>query len=117
VSQSDWITVAEAARRLGVDRHTLYDAAARGEVPARRVGRSVRVPLAWVEGADLAAANGHTAADPTEFARQFTAAVFAELSRAFNAAAQRAAVPDAEPGTATDDLTAATNRGHSDGSG
>jgi excisionase family DNA binding protein len=37
-------TVEEAARLLGIGRTAAYEAARRGELPAVRVGRSVRVP-------------------------------------------------------------------------
>jgi excisionase family DNA binding protein len=105
------LPVAEAARRLDVDRHTLYDAAARGEVPARRVGRSVRVPRAWVEGTDLARAwaesedhaflNGGTAADRERFAAELATAVARELARLLGEALARATAPG-EPGTVLD---------------
>jgi excisionase family DNA binding protein len=38
------LTVREAARLLGVAERTYYSAAARGEVPARRIGRRLVVP-------------------------------------------------------------------------
>lgn len=50
----DVLTVDEAAAILRVDRKTLYAAVARGEVPARKIGRTIRlsraVVLAWLEG-------------------------------------------------------------------
>jgi excisionase family DNA binding protein len=38
------LRVPEAAKLLGVSSRTYYEAAARGEVPARRVGRRIVVP-------------------------------------------------------------------------
>jgi excisionase family DNA binding protein len=50
------LTVREAARLLGVGERTYYAAAARGEVPARRIGRRLVVPGAalarFLEGGD-----------------------------------------------------------------
>lgn len=46
------ITVAEAADLLGVGRSAAYEAARRGQLPTRRVGRKLLVPvpalLAWL---------------------------------------------------------------------
>lgn len=46
------MTVREVAAFLRLDRKTIYDAAARGELPARRVGRRVLVSraalVAWL---------------------------------------------------------------------
>jgi excisionase family DNA binding protein len=103
MSATVWVSVAEAARRLRVDQHTLYDAAARGEVPARRVGRSVRVPTWWIDGADLNADTGHTTAPDTErVAAQFARAVATELVRLIGEAATRATAPEPQPGTVLD---------------
>jgi excisionase family DNA binding protein len=99
VSATGWVSVVDAARRLGVDRHTLYDAAARGEIPARRVGRSVRVPLSWVDGADLDVDTGRTTPDVERVAAQFARAVAVELGRLLGEAAARATAPKPEPGT------------------
>lgn len=48
------ITVSEAARLLGVGRTAAYEAARRGELPTRRLGRRLVVPVpwlrAWLEG-------------------------------------------------------------------
>jgi excisionase family DNA binding protein len=48
------ITVEQAARLLGVGRTAAYEAARRGELPTRRLGRRLLVPvpalLAWLEG-------------------------------------------------------------------
>jgi excisionase family DNA binding protein len=41
--------VTEVMRRLGVGKSTVYDLIANGRLPARRIGRSVRVPLDAVE--------------------------------------------------------------------
>ena len=47
------ITVEQAARLLGLGRTAAYDAARRGELPTRRLGRRLLVPvpalLAWLE--------------------------------------------------------------------
>lgn len=42
-------TADELAVRLGMDRKTVYDGAARGEIPSRRVGRRVLFPRAAIE--------------------------------------------------------------------
>lgn len=46
------ITVAEAAQLIGVGRSAAYEAARRGQLPTRRVGRKLLVPvpalLAWL---------------------------------------------------------------------
>ena len=39
------LTVDETARLLGVGRSAVYEAARRGELPSRRVGRRVVVPV------------------------------------------------------------------------
>jgi len=39
------LTVEETARLLGVGRSAVYEAARRGELPSRRVGRRVVVPV------------------------------------------------------------------------
>lgn len=43
------MTVAELGRLLGISRKTVYEAAARGEIPHLRVGRRVIFPRAAVE--------------------------------------------------------------------
>jgi excisionase family DNA binding protein len=40
------ISVTQAARLLGVGKSTAYEAAARGDLPSIRLGRTVRVPTA-----------------------------------------------------------------------
>ncbi|MHB1854360.1 MAG: helix-turn-helix domain-containing protein [Acidimicrobiales bacterium] len=46
------ITIEEAGRLIGIRRSTAYNAASRGELPTRRVGRRLLVPvpafLAWL---------------------------------------------------------------------
>lgn len=48
------ITVEQAAKLLGVGRTAAYEAARRGELPTRRLGRRLLVPvpalIAWLEG-------------------------------------------------------------------
>jgi len=39
-------TIVEAARRLKIGRNQAYEAAARGEIPAVRIGRRWLVPIA-----------------------------------------------------------------------
>jgi len=41
-------TVDEVAKELRTNRKTIYDAIARGEIPAVRIGRALRVPSAWL---------------------------------------------------------------------
>jgi excisionase family DNA binding protein len=52
------VSVEEAARLLGLGRSAAYEAARRGELPTRRLGRRLLVPvpalLEWL-GADVAA--------------------------------------------------------------
>jgi excisionase family DNA binding protein len=61
------LTIPEAAEICGLSTKTLYSLVAVGEVPAARIGRSVRIPPAslreWIlaktqAGARTAAANG-----------------------------------------------------------
>lgn len=40
----DTMTIEDAAKALGVSRNTAYAAAARGEIPAIRIGRRLLVP-------------------------------------------------------------------------
>jgi len=42
-SEGDVLTVSEAAEFLKIGRTQLYDAIARGEIPHRRIGRSIRL--------------------------------------------------------------------------
>jgi excisionase family DNA binding protein len=48
------ITVTEAAKLLGIGRTAAYEAARRGELPTRRLGRRLVVPVPmlrnWLEG-------------------------------------------------------------------
>ncbi len=52
------LTVEEAAGLLGIGRSVAYEAARRGELPARRVGRRVLIPvpalLVWLESGERA---------------------------------------------------------------
>lgn len=43
------ITVREAAKRINLSRDTVYDLIARGEIPSKRVGRVLRVPVKALE--------------------------------------------------------------------
>jgi len=43
------ISVPEAGECLGVGRNAAYEAAKRGEIPAIRIGRQLRVPIAAFE--------------------------------------------------------------------
>lgn len=42
-------TVQEVADVLRVDHKTVRDAISRGEIPHVRLGRTIRIPAAWVE--------------------------------------------------------------------
>jgi excisionase family DNA binding protein len=44
-------TVDEVAKQLRTNRKTVYDAIARKEIPVVRIGRSIRVPNAWLRRA------------------------------------------------------------------
>jgi excisionase family DNA binding protein len=44
IKKRSYLTVAEAADALAVSRKTIYRLVWRGELPARRVGRTVRIP-------------------------------------------------------------------------
>ncbi len=58
---AEWQTPREAAERLGVGYRTVLDGCARDEIPHRRIGRALRVPSWWIDGADLEpSGNGHT---------------------------------------------------------
>lgn len=50
----DVLTVEEAAKLLGIGRNQAYDACGRGELPHRRIGKTIRlsrtVLLRWLEG-------------------------------------------------------------------
>jgi excisionase family DNA binding protein len=43
------VTVAEAAKALGVSRNHAYEAARRGEIPTIKIGKRILVPLAALE--------------------------------------------------------------------
>jgi excisionase family DNA binding protein len=42
------ITVTEAAELLGIGRTAAYEAARRGEIPTRRLGHRLVVPVPWL---------------------------------------------------------------------
>ena len=42
------ITVTQAAELLGISRTAAYDAARRGELPTRRLGHRLVVPVPWL---------------------------------------------------------------------
>jgi excisionase family DNA binding protein len=42
------ISVSEAAQLLGIGRTAAYEAARRGELPTRRLGRRLVVPVPWL---------------------------------------------------------------------
>jgi excisionase family DNA binding protein len=44
-----FITPAEAARRLSISRSKAYELVRSGELPARRIGASVRIPVEALE--------------------------------------------------------------------
>ena len=48
LSDRTTLTVAEAAPLLGLHPETLYDAIARGDMPAIRVGRRLLIPAAHI---------------------------------------------------------------------
>jgi excisionase family DNA binding protein len=60
---TEWLTVREAADRLGVHPETIYDGCHDGTVPHRRVGRTLRIPSWWTDGTDLVPARA-TAPEP-----------------------------------------------------
>ena len=57
------VTVAQVAAELGVSRMTVYRLADRGELPALRVGRSVRFTRADVDAFLIDPANEYRTAD------------------------------------------------------
>jgi len=63
VTERATITVEEAAQILGIGRSAAYEAVARGQLPIRRVGRRIFVPvpalMAWL------GATGAQAGSPT----------------------------------------------------
>jgi len=44
-------TVDEVVKKLKTNRKTVYDAIARKEIPVIRIGRSIRIPNAWLRRA------------------------------------------------------------------
>lgn len=91
-SDREWLSVSEVARRLGVDRHAVYRAVDRGEVPHRRMGRGVRIPASWLDvGPDVE----HSAPD----AEAIAAAVMRQLAALLASASAREPAPGSAPGT------------------
>lgn len=54
----DVLTVNQAADLLGLGLHTIYEAAGRGDIPHRRIGRRIlfsrEAILAWLKGNSVA---------------------------------------------------------------
>lgn len=54
MSESEVLSVDQVAELLGLGRNTVYDAAGRGEIPHRRIGRrlifSRTAVLEWLQG-------------------------------------------------------------------
>lgn len=48
-SQSDWLTVTDVCRRLGVPRRTLFRLIDTAELPAYKIGHWIRLRVADVE--------------------------------------------------------------------
>lgn len=42
------LTVAEAAEALNISRITIYRMVERGEIPHKRLGRSIRIPASYI---------------------------------------------------------------------
>ncbi len=63
------MTAAQAAVFLGVDRKTVYENAARGRIPHRKLGRRLlfgrAALLAWLEGAESASSGSSVGAGQT----------------------------------------------------
>lgn len=53
-TESEWLTVTEVCRRLGVTRRTLLRLIDRGELPAYRIGHWIRVRVSDVEAYESA---------------------------------------------------------------
>jgi excisionase family DNA binding protein len=49
VSDSATLAVSETAKELGVGERAVRDGVARGEIPAVRFGRLIRIPRWWVQ--------------------------------------------------------------------
>jgi excisionase family DNA binding protein len=47
--RSPFVTPAEVAETLAMARSTVYDCIARGDIPSITVGRSKRIPRAWLD--------------------------------------------------------------------
>lgn len=53
-NRTDFITVREIAKRMGVTRGRVYQRVAAGEIPAVRDGRAIRIPaLAWQQWLEI----------------------------------------------------------------
>jgi excisionase family DNA binding protein len=54
MDNSEFMTISQAAQVIGRSRSSTYELAARGQIPAVRIGGSVRVPRVafnrWIEG-------------------------------------------------------------------
>lgn len=46
---AQWLRVSEVAGMLSVSRSFLYQRIEAGEIPCRRIGRTVRIPAEWVK--------------------------------------------------------------------
>lgn len=53
-TESEWLTVTQACRRLGIPRRTLFRLIDRAELPAYRVGHWIRVRVSDVEAYEQA---------------------------------------------------------------
>ena len=43
-----WLTVTEVMRELRMGRSAIYRAIATGQIPSVRIGRTIRIPAAWL---------------------------------------------------------------------
>jgi excisionase family DNA binding protein len=60
----EWLTAREAAALLRVNYRTVLDAVHAGELPAVRVGRTIRIPRRALERATIPSAEPGTVLDP-----------------------------------------------------
>jgi excisionase family DNA binding protein len=49
MSEAIWLTVEEVAAALRVPRSTVYEHVRRGAIPARRIGRHLRIHRSWLD--------------------------------------------------------------------
>ncbi len=67
VTERATITVEEAAQILGIGRSAAYEAVARGQLPIRRIGRRIFVPvpalMAWLGSTEAEAGSPAGSAD------------------------------------------------------